>query len=388
MITALACILMNSTPALTIEDLAKQVDEKRLRATVEKLASWPNRNTNNPTLTEAAEWIASEFRNIPGIEVEIMKYEIQKGQRVPETKEVVQVIATLLGTDPTLKAHRIAIGGHLDTINMGPEGISGKAPGANDDASGVAAALECARILSQQKFKRTLHFIAFSGEEQGLLGSTALAKRAKAESWTIDAVLSNDMIANSQNKRGDKEANAVRVFSEETETHAGRELARVMEFLQRESGSKHRINLVFRRDRFGRGGDHTPFNREGFTAIRVVEQHEEYSHQHTDQDLPEFMDWRYHGENTRLNLRMLSHFANAEAAPTQVRVDRRQGYESRVTWKGNAAQEYRVYWRLTTSPTWQGATTVKGLEALLPKYHKDDYVFAVSALGGIPVVAE
>lgn len=100
------------------------------------------------------------------------------------------------------------------------------------------------------------------------------------------------------------------------------------------------------------------------------------------------MDWRYHAENTRMNLRMLSHFANAEAAPTQVRVDRRQGYESRVTWKGNAGQEYRVYWRLTTSPTWQGATTVKGLEALLPKYHKDDYVFAVGAVGGVPVVAE
>ncbi|MDX2066756.1 MAG: M20/M25/M40 family metallo-hydrolase [Fimbriimonadaceae bacterium] len=365
-------------------------DPRRLRATVERLATWPNRNTNNPSCREAAEWIAGEFRAIPGVQVELMPYDIAKGPRVPEAKSVVQVVATLPGTDPELAAHRVLIGGHLDTINMqaGANLATAIAPGANDDASGVAAALECARVLAARPHRRTLMFVAFTGEEQGLLGSGAMAKRAKAEGWKLDAVLNNDMIGNAVSARGDRQNRAVRVFSEDVAEHKGRELARWLEWHQRSRDPRHRVQLVFRRDRFGRGGDHTPFNQQGFTAVRVVEVHEDYRHQHTDLDLPKFMDWGYLARNTALNLHALHALADAEAAPRRVRVDRAQSYESTLTWEGNPDQTYAVYWRETTSPVWQGVREVRGLRHTDPTHHKDDHIFAVGAVGGIPVVAE
>jgi hypothetical protein len=385
MILAAIFLTAAQTPA-DVNLLASQVDAKRLRATVEKLASWPNRNTNNDTLTEAAEWIAAQYRQIPNLEVEIMRYPVTKGGRIIADREVLQVIATLKGTDPELSANRVLVGGHFDTINMTSADPTLPSPGANDDASGTAAAMECARILSSQKFKRTIHFVAFSGEEQGLLGSAALAKRAKSEGWKLDAVLNNDIIGNSKNKNGDRANNTVRVFSEESTSHNGRELARWIEFTQRQLEPRHKVSLVFRRDRFGRGGDHSSFNREGFTAIRVVEPHEEYTQQHTDQDLPKFMDFKYLAANTRLNLRMLAQLANADQAPTAIRVDTRQSYPSTITWTGNASQDYVLYWRQTTSAVWQGSKIVRGLKATVPQ-HKDDHVFGVGAIGGVPISA-
>lgn len=366
--------------------LIREVDSKRLRATVEKLASWPNRNTNNPTLTEAAEWIAGEYRKIPGLNVELMRYTIEKGSRVAETKEVVQVVATLPGeTD-----HRIIVGGHFDTINMtSGNTLDSPAPGANDDASGTAVALELARVLAPHRFRNTLVFVAFSGEEQGLLGSRALAKRAKAEGWKIDAVLSNDMVGNSRNKLGQSNSKQVRVFSEETDTHNSRELARFIEWNAKGKVPGISPKLVFRRDRFGRGGDHTSFNQEGFTAVRLVEVHEEYSRQHTPDDLPTAMDWTYLAKNARLNLYTMATLANAGPAPTRVRVDPKQGYASHLTWQSMPGTRYVVYWRETTSPIWQHSTEIGAVsEATIEHFHKDDHVFAVGAVGGIPIEAK
>ena len=367
-----------------IDALVKQVDAVRLKSTVKKLASWPNRNTNNPTLTEAAEWIASQYAAIPGLKVEIMRYKVEKSPRIPEAKEVVQVIATLPGKN----SNRVMVGGHMDTVNMTPGAtLDSAAPGANDDASGVALSLEMARILSTQKWNQTLCFIAFSGEEQGLLGSTALAKRAKAESWQIDAVLSNDMVSNSSNKLGQKDNKQVRVFSEESQAHHGRELARWIEWIQRSSGSKFGVKLVLRPDRFGRGGDHTPFNREGFTAVRFVEVHEEYSRQHTPDDLPEFVDEKYLAEVAKVNLRAMANLANAAPSPSSVKVSPKQGYDSQLSWEGDASAEYVVYWRDTRSAIWEHSKVVKGLTVTINEAQKDDVFFAVGAVGGIPVLA-
>jgi len=368
-------------------DLLRQIDARRLRTTVERLASWPNRNTNNPTLTEAAEYLAGEFRKLPGLQVELMRYTIQKSPRVPEEKEVVQVVATLPGETN----RRVIVGGHMDTINMVDRdlGLNAPAPGANDDASGVAVTLEMARVLSQRKWKNTLVFVCFSGEEQGLLGSRALAKRAKAEGWAIDAVLSNDMVGNSRNNLGQSDARHLRVFSEETEDHNSRELARFIEWNSRGKIRGFSPKLVFRRDRFGRGGDHTPFNQEGFTAVRLVEVHEEYSRQHTKNDLPEGMDWRYLANSARLNLLSLMTLAQADAGPTEVRVDRSQGYDTNLTWKGKAGARYVVYWRDTTSPMWQGHREVGAVNKVtIERVHKDDHVFAVGVVGGVPVEAK
>ncbi|MGV3618811.1 MAG: M20/M25/M40 family metallo-hydrolase [Fimbriimonas sp.] len=372
-------------PAVDHEALLKEVDAGRLRATVERLASWPNRNTNNPTLTEAAEWLAGEYRKIPGLQVEIMRYPIERGSRVPESKEVVQVVATLKGrTD-----RRVIVGGHMDTINMQERGLDAVAPGANDDASGTALALELARVMAARRWQNTLMFVAWSGEEQGLLGSRALAKRAKAERWTVDAVLSNDMVGNSRNNLGQRNDRELRLFSEEGADHNSRELARFIQWNAKGKIPRFAPRLVFRRDRFGRGGDHTSFNLEGFTAIRFVEVHEEYARQHTANDRPEAMDWRYLANSTRLNLLTMATLAEAGEPPREVRVDRAQGYDSKITWRTTPGTKYVLYWRETTSPVWQKSRDVGAVaEAVVPRVHKDDHVFAVGAVGGVPIEAK
>lgn len=374
------------------DDLAKQIEAKNLRSTVEKLASWNDRNTNNPTLTEAANWVADQYRAIPGIEVELMKYKLPKMARVPEEKEVVQVVATLKGeTD-----RRIIIGGHLDTINMVDQqnGWNARAPGANDDASGVAMAMELARIMSQKKWKNTLVFVAFSGEEQGLYGSKALAERAVKEGWKIDAVLSNDMIGNVRNPVGQRNEKFVRVFSAEHtggegKAHQSRELARVIEFLTRESVDEFGVKLVFRNDRFGRGGDHTPFMQAGFSAVRFTEAVENYSHQHTKDDLPQHMDWKYLANCAKIDLVAMANLGDAGSQPTDVKIDRAQGYDTTITWKSTPGTRYTVYWRETLSPVWQRSVRLGVAETYTAKrLSKDDYIFAVGAVGGIPVEAK
>lgn len=369
--------------------LMRQVDPKRLRATIEKLTSWPNRNTNNPTLEEAAEWIASEFAKLPGMKVELMRYPIKKGPRIPADREVVQVVATLPGEDD----QRIIIAGHFDTINMVERDLSASlaapAPGANDDGSGTAVTMELARILSQRKWKHTLTFVAFSGEEQGLLGSAALAKRARSENWKILGVQSNDMVGNVQNKTGRKVADRVRVFSDESDLHQSREFARWIEFVARTLGPKgFGVSLVLRADRFGRGGDHTPFNREGFTAVRFVETVEEYDRQHTPNDLVQFIDFAYMAKVAQIDLLSMALLAASEAQPSNVRIDRRQGHDTHLAWSGKAGVGYTVYWRETKSTEWQGSFAAGTVSEFTVKgVNKDDHFFAVGANGGIPVPA-
>lgn len=371
----------------TQANLDSLVDQARLKATVEKLASWHDRNTNNPSLTEAADWLAGEFKKIPGLQVETMKYGVKKGARIKEDKEVVQVVATLPGEDD----RRILVGGHFDTVNMVPRDLDtslvSRAPGANDDGSGTSLTLELARVMATRKWKHTLVFVAFSGEEQGLLGSAALAKRAKDEGWKIDAVLNNDIVGNSGNKLGQKENKLVRIFSEESDKHQSRELARYIAYAAR--AADFGVKLVYRRDRFGRGGDHTSFNNEGFTAVRFTEVFEEFSRQHTADDLPTGVDFGYLRRVAQVNLRAAAQLADAGVQPTTVRIDRRQGYDTRITWKSTPGTSYAVYWRDTASSVWQGHRVVGTVsEATIAKLNKDDHVFAVGAVGGIPVEAK
>ncbi len=383
MIAALLAVAVQGSPS-DLQDLIGQVDSSRLRATVEKLASFHTRNTLSPMLNEAAEWLAGEYRKIPGVEVELMRYVIPAGRRVPEDREVVQVVAVLRGETE----RRVLVGGHLDSLNLQVDAATGRAPGANDDASGVALALELARVMAGKKWKETLVFIGFTGEEQGLHGARALAKRAKAEGWKVDAVLNNDTVGSSENKAGQKDDKRVRVFSDESDAHNSRELARLIEYLVRTNMKNFEIKLVFRRDRFGRRGDHTPFNDEGFDAVRFIEVHEEYSRQHTPDDLPEFMDWSYLANVTRANLVTMYSLGLAGEAPTNVRIDMRQGHDTTVTWQGRQGAKWVVYWRETTSAVWQGAYIVESATRFtLQQVNKDDHVFAVGALGGIPVVA-
>jgi Zn-dependent M28 family amino/carboxypeptidase len=391
-----------STDAIGLDEL--RVDPARIEATVRYLAAFPTRNTSSVHLPEAAKWVAGEFSKIPGLRVETFEYTVQAGRRVPATKTVVEVVATLPGeTD-----RRVLIGGHIDSINMHAGALNdqaaieaARAPGANDDLSGVALTLEAARVLSTRHWRHTLTFVAFSGEEEGLYGAEALARHAREAGWKIEGMLNNDMVGNTHNLRGMKNDREVRVFSEELPAHQSRELARYIAWLtDTHSGGlffdasqmklrrpSFGVKLVFRKDRFGRGGDHTPFNNEGFTAVRFVEAIEEYSRQHTPQDLPEFVDFNYTANIARLNILTASALAQAADAPTAVRVTLDQSHDTTLTWHGEASGSYVVYWRETTSPTWEGSKLVKGLTVKLDKINKDDHVFAVGSPGGIPVEA-
>jgi Zn-dependent M28 family amino/carboxypeptidase len=369
------------------------IKPESLQATVEKLASFNTRNTLSPTLTDAAEWLASEYRKIPGLQVEVMHYIAPKGRRVPEDKDVVEVVAVLPGKSD----RRVLIGGHIDSLNLKVDPATGRAPGANDDASGVAVALEAARTMAATQWENTLVFVAFSGEEQGLLGSKALADRAVKEGWKIDAVLSNDTVGSSGNLAGQKDTKHVRVFSDEFDptpprddrpAHNSRELARFIEFVTRNSVPGFGVKLVFRADRFGRGGDHTPFAQAGFSAVRFVEVHEEYSRQHTPDDLPEHMDWNYLANVARLNIAAMTSLANAGPAPSNVRVVMDQSHDTHLTWEPTQETKYAVYYRETTSPVWDKRIEVgEAKETIVKGVNKDDHVFAVGSVNGVPVVA-
>jgi hypothetical protein len=380
MILASALVLAGLQNGSLLDD----VSAERLIGTVRGLSQFHTRNTNTPGLTEACEWAAAQLRMVPRLQVELMKYQAT-GNRMVEPKEVVQVVAVLPGrTDK-----RILVGGHIDSLNLRAEDVmTGRAPGANDDASGTALAMELARVMAAREWENTLVFVCFSGEEQGLLGATALAQRAKDEGWKLEAVLNNDIVGNSANTSGFAQKRQVRLFSDAGDTTKSRELARFIEWQVRQSLDGFRVKLVYRNDRFGRGGDHTPFMRQGFDAVRFCEVWEDFTRQHNDQDLPDFVDEHYLRNVARANLAAMMALANAGPAPTRVRVGRRQGHDTTLTWEAVEGVRYAVYWRNSSSAEWQksveagavGTYTVEGV-------NKDDNVFAVGAVGGVPVEA-
>jgi hypothetical protein len=362
-----------------------QPDAKHLRQTVELLTSFPTRNSLSATCRPACEALAAQLRQHKSLNVEIMDYTLPKGRRIPEDTPCQNVIATLNGMRP----NRILIGGHLDSLNLQVQPTEGPAPGANDDASGVAVATELARILAGTSPQNTLQFIAFTGEEQGLLGSTAIANRAVEEKWLIDAVLSNDTVGSTSNKSGQKDEHRIRLFSEEAETHNSRELARFAEFIVRETQKDFGIKLVFRRDRFGRGGDHTPFANAGFNAVRFIEVHEEFTRQHTPDDLMDYMDFDYLARVASANLAIMATLAQAGDSPTKVKVKLDQTHDTTITWEAKPGQKYVVYHRETTSPTWQGVIPVGESDSHTVKLvNKDDHIFAVGAEYGVPIEAK
>jgi hypothetical protein len=364
--------------------LDSQVSATRLKSVLEHLGGYHTRNTNSPECRKAAEWVAESFRAIPGLSVELMEYPVVAGRRIVKDQSVVQVIATLKGeTD-----RKIIVGGHLDSYNLEGDPMTAAAPGVNDDGSGVALTMECARILSQKRHKNTLVFAVFTGEEQGLLGSGALAKRAVMENWAIEAVLSNDTVGGGTGALGQKDKKRVRVYSEESADHNSRELARFIHWNSKGKVKNFEPWLVLRKDRFQRGGDHTPFNQNKFTAVRFVEAMEDFSRQHTAKDTMDGIDLTYLSNVVRLNVLNLVSLAGAELAPTNVRYESKQWYDTTLRWKAMPGVKYVVYWRESSSNTWQGATEVGAVDSFVVRgKNKDDHVFAVGAVGGIPVSA-
>ncbi|MEP7230522.1 MAG: M20/M25/M40 family metallo-hydrolase [Ginsengibacter sp.] len=332
------------------------------------------------------------------------------GKRVDVPLVLGSVMATLKGTDPN--DNRIfIISGHLDNMRSNVMDRTGDAPGANDDGSGTSAVLECARIMSKHSFPATIIFVAVSGEEQGLLGSTYMADKAKKENWNIEAVLNNDIMgSNNSNETNIINNTKVRVFSEglpayETEKNAAkiralglendgksRQLARYVKEVGERYVDHLEVVMIYRNDRFLRGGDHTPYVEKGFAAVRITEMNENYTRQHQDVrtesginygDLPEHIDFEYLRKNTAMNLSNLANLAKAPAMPQEVKIEvKKLTNNTSLSWqppKTGIVKGYYVLIRETTSPVWQKKIYTTDNKMLLP-YSKDNYFFAVQSV--------
>ena len=446
--------ILRAAPAdPTIAAALKDVSPEHIHATIEKLVSFNNRSTlssmetdlaRNTGVNAAADWIASEFQRIStacGNCLEVKRDEfIEPGSDGPNSRirkptKLVNVYAVLRGTDPAQSARRVLVTGHYDSRNSDNFNTHDPAPGANDDASGVAVSIECARVLSKMKFPSTIVFVAVAGEEQGLNGSRHLAKLAKAEGWQLEAVLNNDIVGGdtTPGQQNYEDKSAVRVFSEgvpSPATHEGsaeaiarihnlgsdsdspsRELARAIEDVDKtyfpSNGPAPNAHadaigyelpfhpvMIFRADRYLRGGDHTSFNLEGFAAVRLTEWRENFDHQHQNVrvengvqygDLIQYDDFAYIANVARLNAASLATLASAPGEPQSVHIlTAALDNNTELTWEAPAGAPanttYEIVWRPTEQPTWTTFATAGSATTIKLPVSKDNVVFGVRSV--------
>jgi hypothetical protein len=402
----------------------RQVSAQRIQSNIEKLVSFQTRSTlsaqdpasiaSGQGIGAAREWIKSEFerysRDCHGcLEVEVDSFIETPGGRIPKPTEITNVYAVMKGSDPESSKRIVLVSGHYDSRNSDNLNVTDPAPGANDDGSGTAVSLECARVLSQFKFPATVIFLTVAGEEQGLNGSSHFAKMAKSAGWDIEAVLNNDIVGGDRSPQQD--SSVVRVFSEgvpivasddelrqirnlggESDS-ASRQLARYIAEVGRSYDAGVKPLLTFRLDRYLRGGDHISFNEQGYAAVRFTEFREDYNHQHQNVrtengvefgDLLKFVNFDYVAAVARLNAATLASLAAAPAPPAKVHLlTTKLENDSTLTWEpspGGHVASYEVLWRATTSPDWEHTLAVEnGTRATLP-VSKDNVIFAVRAL--------
>jgi hypothetical protein len=409
-------------PQEDVQRLAAEVSAEQLHRSVVALASFGTRHTLADTTSTtrgtgaARAWIHAEFERIAAdsggrLVVEYQSVRVtQPTERIPQPATLVNVLATLPGTAPLADRRVIIVSGHYDSRVADVMDATSDAPGANDDASGTALVLEAARVLSAagHAYRHTIVFAAVAGEEQALNGSDGLARKARQENWPVIAMLDDDIVGNSTGGSGLSGRGRVRVFSEGVPTAEtplqiqlrqtlggesdgpSRQLARYIGERAMDVDPDFAVTQTFRRDRYGRGGDHVPFLRQGYAAVRFTEPYENLSRQHADVtvkdgrkegDLPEFVDYGYLASVTRVNVATLAALALAPAAPSAVLIDPSLSYDTTLTWDPvPGASGYAVRLRDTTSPTWQqrinvGPTT----RAVLKNISKDDDQFAVEA---------
>ena len=403
------------------EALVAAVDAARMKAQVARLAAFGTRHTlsdtESPTrgIGAARRWLASEFQvlvGLPGSRLEPFedRFTAEAGGRLPRPVELVNLGVRLPGTDPARARETLVVVAHYDSRADGALDAEGEAPGANDDASGVALVLEMARQLAAEQPAVGIHFVAVAGEEQGLLGSAHLARRLKAEGVQVLACLAADMVGNSEGENGVRDNTTVRLFAEGVPAAETPEQRRLREAVgsENDSGSREWGRylqrhlrayvahldpwLMLRRDRLGRGGDHTPFAREGFPAARIVETHEHYGRQHKVPrqvdgvpvgDTPEFVDGAYLARITQGCLAAYWHLAHAPAAPRRVLLGR-AGAGTRLDWTlppDARIQGVVVYRRRADGVAWQRAERHPRVERLAwPTLSPDNEVFAVATV--------
>lgn len=410
--------LIHRNPVLY--EMVTEISSDSLEHHVRSLASFTTRHTlsvdEKNGMPAAQRYVLGKFNSFAARSGGRMTAEIEKftipgdNRRVKTDSPGANVIATLKGTNP--KDNRIfIISGHMDSRNKDIMDSEGIAPGANDDGSGTAAVIELARVMAPHEFSATILFVAFTGEEQGLKGATYLADKAIEKEWKISAVLNNDIIGNSSSSETlIKDNLKMRIFSEaipvlETEKEANvrrytnaendsdsRQLARYIKEIGERYVDQFEVKLIYRADRYLRGGDQTPFARNGFTAVRMTEMNENYFHQHENVriedgvqygDLPEFMDFEYLRKVSAVNLASLASLSNSPSKPLEVMIDvRGLSNKSRLVWKapeiGNV-KGYYVMMRETSEAMWQQKFWTTDTELILP-YSKDNYFFAVQAV--------
>ncbi len=411
-------------PDQKIAAALREVSAQRIQENIEKLVSFGTRLTlsaQDPASIQAGrgigaarEWIKSEFERYSKdcggcLEVKVDSFTEQPMDRIPKPTEITNVYAVLKGADPENAKRIILVTGHYDSRNSDTFDGNGDAPGANDDASGTAVSLECARVLSKLRFPATIIFLTVAGEEQGLNGSSHFAKMAKDQGWELEAVLNNDIVGG--DKSAEQDHSVVRVFSEGVPVAASeqdvrrirglggesdsssRELARYIADVGRTYDTGVKPMLVFRLDRYLRGGDHYSFNQQGFSAVRLTEYREDFHHQHQNVrmengiqygDLTKFVDFDYVAHVARLNAATLASLASAPAPPANVHVLAKDlENDSTFTWQaspGGLAAGYEVVWRATTSPEWEHSQDVGYGTRTTIKMSKDNVIFALRAV--------
>lgn len=402
-------------PLALLFPVAAQAQEKpdpaRLKADVEKLVSFGTRHTlsdpDSPTrgIGAARRWFGAELSRIGDqcncIEVANIARTFT-GDRAPNGVQIVDVLGFQAGTDPK---RVVIVMGHIDSRVTDVMNATSDAPGANDDGSGTALVLEAARILSKEKFKATIVYAALSGEEQGLYGGQLLAETAKERGWTVTAVLNNDIVGNTVGTNGQKVADRVRVFSE---TFGENDEPKALKGLRADGGEDDGPSralakaidqvagtipagldafLVRRPDRFGRGGDHTPFLKLGYPAVRFSVGVENYDAQHQDLvpgkgDTVDKMDFPYLAKVTALNVATIRRLASAPAAPDKVTIGGALAADTSVKWAAvPGAVKYRIHWRRADAQNWTGQRDVTGTETSLKGVVVDDSFVGVSAIG-------
>ena len=404
-----------------IQRMIREVSARNIEASIRKLVSFGTRNTlseqDNPTrgIGAARDWIFSEFerfnRECGGcMAVEKQSFTQPKANRIPEPTVLTNVIATLRGTTDPDRVY--VVSGHYDSMCTSPTDAKCDAPGANDDASGTAAVIELARVMSKRKFDATIVFMAVPGEEQGLLGAAHYAQQAVEKKMDIEAMFTNDIVGGVTTKKNSQFRNRVRIFAEgvpsnETEQQAAtrrsvggendspaRQLGRYI----KEQSDRYLTNfkawIIYRRDRYGRGGDHIPFLERGFAAVRFTEPDEDYTHQHQNVrvengvqygDLPQYVDFAYTANVARVNLIALASLANAPANPRNVGiVTSRLTSDTELKWDANDDADiasYEVVWRDTTAPEWTNSVNVGNATTYIAKgMSKDNFFFGVRAV--------
>jgi Peptidase family M28 len=409
-----------------VRQMLRDISDDRIEESVRRLADFGTRHTlssqtdPNRGIGAAANWIFDQFQSYAAASGGRLTVERQTfiqpvtPPRIPVPTPITNVVATLRGTQPESADRIYVVSGHYDSRCSNVDDAVCDAPGADDDASGVAAVLEMARVMSRHELDATIKFVAFAGEEQGLFGSTFFAQQAQAAGLNIAGMFSNDIVGSSLGQNGERNRRDVRLFAEGPPSNetaqeaalrrtmggendsAARQLARFVEEGAEAAFPSMNVWIIYRRDRFLRASDHVPFLDRRFPANRFTEPNEDFRHQHQNVrvengvqfgDLPEFVDFDYATRVTKVNAAALGALAIGPAAPRNVRVETSTlSVDTRLMWQANTEPDlagYEIVYRDTTEPIWTNRIKVGNVTSFTVEgITKDNFLFGVRAVDG------